>query len=769
MSAAPIEQALLTAAVRYASRGYPVFPCHHPTPSGGCSCGDVACGNIGKHPRTINGLKNATTDEDQVRAWWAKWPDANIGLRCGGQERLVILDVDDPDAATTLPAPLPATYTTQTGRNGGSGRHYWYRLPDGVTLTNSRGALPDKIDIRGDGGYVIAPPSLHATGERYRVAERRKIAELPAMIVQLTAAAKRASVPPRTPPREWLDQDGTSYGRRALDAETALVARAAEGTRNEQLNRSAFSLGQLVAGGELAEDATVQRLEAAAAACGLPDAEAASTIRRAIADGAQQPRSAPATPPHAPPPAAPASSDDDDLPLIDARRTWHRTDYGNAERLVHYHGRNLRYVAAWRAWLAWAGSRWRRDDDQAVRDAKNTARQIFHEAADEPNEKQQKAITAFAFASEANARIRAMLSMAESEPGVGITPDQLDADPYQLNTPTGTIDLRTGHAQPHRRSDLITKLAPTTYQPAAGADFYQAFLRRIFADDDDLIAFVQRIAGLSILGTTSERILPICYGSGANGKSTLLELWQRVLGDYADAADADALLLTRRDAGANTPELADLHGRRLVVTAETSQGRKLNVARVKAITGGDSIRACRKYENPFTFTPSHTIWLVTNHRPRITDDGDAIWSRVHLIPFNVTFPPAERIPRVELDQRLDQDGPGILNWLVKGASDYLRHGVGEAPASVRVATSSYRQSEDVLGSFLADTTDPSVTENTSSSVLYHAYKAWCDDRGERPGDVRNFAEQMEARGYERHRKDAGVVWLNLELRARKVL
>lgn len=798
MSAAAAESTgneLLDMALRYARYGFPVFPCHTPTSGGRCSCGDPACDNQGKHPRTPNGFTNASTDPDIIRGWWSRWEDANIGLRTGPW--LVVLDVDDPAQLEHLPE-LPPTLITQTGRDGG-GRHYWFTAPDGADVTNRRGQLPTDVDIRGAGGYIIAPPSLHKSGRRYAPVERNAIAELPAAVLELVTPPQRAPAEHRQAP-DWKDADGTAYARRALDLEAAAVANTTEGGRNDRLNEAAYNLGQLVAGGELAEAAAVAALEHAAAACGLPDREAAATITSGLEAGKRNPRTAPERPGHATPtplhqqagtqppgsgdqkysdshpdPMPDRASSDDAPPAAPPVDTtgelagaWPDTDLGNAERLVHYHGRNLRYVATWKAWLVWNGKRWERDTSgQAIRWAKDTVRQIFHEAAGQPDSEKRKRIAAWSFKSESRPRIEAMLALAESEAGIPIEPADLDANPYLLNTPSGTVDLRTGTLQQHDRQDLITKLAPVPYDAAAaGGEFYTAFLDRIFGGDQDLVSFVQRLAGLSILGTTSERMLPICHGAGANGKSTLLELWSRVVGDYADQADADTLLLAKREQGANTPELADLQGKRLIVTSETSEGRKMNVARVKSITGGDTIKACRKFENPFSFIPSHTVWLATNHRPRISDPGDAIWDRVHLIPFAVTFPVGERVPRVELDERLDQDAEAVLAWLVQGAAAYHRDGVGTVPPSVAIATDAYRESEDVVGLFLEDATEQSVTSSTPSRVLYQAYRSWCEQHGEQPQRERDFGPRVESKGYEKKRTSAGVAWLNLALRDR---
>lgn len=268
-----------------------------------------------------------------------------------------------------------------------------------------------------------------------------------------------------------------------------------------------------------------------------------------------------------------------------------------------------------------------------------------------------------------------MVNLARAERTVAIVPAALDVDPYLLNVPNGSIDVRTGTLRPHDPNDLITKIANVSFDPDAEAEFFDAFLTHILPAAS-VRDFVQVLFGSGLVGLPLERLLPIPYGTGANGKSTLLELLLRMLGDYATSCDPD-LLIGSIERGGNTPALADLHGVRLVIGSETSKGCKLNTSRVKHITGNDTIRACRKYEHPFEFQPSHTLVVATNHRPKVTDGGDAIWARLRLIPFNVKI--ENPVPRPAIDERLDVDASGILNWLMAGCRTYLDHGVPPHP------------------------------------------------------------------------------------------
>ncbi len=302
----PPTARLATVAVRYATYGWPVLPLHTPT-VGGCSCPTAGCGSPGKHPRTRHGLHDATVDPDQVRAWWARWPEANIGVATGARSGLLVLDIDLPDGPASLHrletdrGPLPDTCRQTTG----SGGHQLLFAHPNTTVANRTGLLPG-IDVRGDGGYIVVPPSRHATGARYRWTDRLPAAPAPGWLLDLVAERDRTSSPPaRTPPDALELAAGTGrharYATAALNDEAARVATAAVGTRNDTLNRAAFNLGQLVGSGLLDRDQVVAALTRAAADAGLAPAETRRTVTSGLAAGTQTPRRPPA-------PAAPATS-----------------------------------------------------------------------------------------------------------------------------------------------------------------------------------------------------------------------------------------------------------------------------------------------------------------------------------------------------------------------------------------------------------------------------------------------------------------------------
>jgi putative DNA primase/helicase len=445
-----------------------------------------------------------------------------------------------------------------------------------------------------------------------------------------------------------------------------------------------------------------------------------------------------------------------DFPPIDPASLT-EDDIGNARRFVAMHGERFRFVSTFASpWLVWDGSRWAPARlGEHVEAAKQTADALLASGASARHLRESRRL----------GRLLAMLRLAESDPAIAREAAAFDAEPWLLNVGNGTVDLRTGELREHRPQDHLTLLAGGSFEPEAPAPTWRRFLVDVLPDPE-LRDYLDRLLGCAVFGLPLEHILAILWGAGANGKSTLLGAVAEALGEYAHQAPA-SILTSSRSSGGATPDLADLRGRRLVTVSETREDARLSIERVKAITGGDPITARYLYAQPFTFRPSHTIILQTNHRPRVADDGHAIWRRLRLVPFTETIP-AER-QRRELPQELAAERDGVLSSIVAGALTYLASGL-VVPESVELETSAYREAEDDLGAWLEECCELDVDVFTPSRELLASFDAWARSSGAETLSRQMFADRLKARagrlgivaGRDRRREVRG--WRGIALR-----
>jgi putative DNA primase/helicase len=437
------------------------------------------------------------------------------------------------------------------------------------------------------------------------------------------------------------------------------------------------------------------------------------------------------------------------------------TDIGNALRVAAEHAGTIRYVKPWRRWLIWDGRRYAPDETGGItRLGVQTIRGWYRAAAEAGSRQERARLAEHARRSEAEPRVRAMIALAaEVGPGIPVTPAELDADPMVMTVNNCTVDLRTGSPRPHRPADLITKLAPVTYDPNAECPRWTAFLDRIFEGNTRLIRYVQRVVGHALTGDTREQDLFMPYGKGANGKTTFLVTLQEMLGDYAEQAPASMLLT--KDVAAIPNDVARLQGTRFVVAAESAEGRRLDEALVKQLTGRDRVTARFMRAEFFTFTPTFKMFLCTNHRPIIRGTDYAIWRRIKLIPFTVTIPEAEQDPLL-LD-KLRTERAGIFAWAVAGCLEWQRIGLS-TPSEVQTATAGYRAEMDVLGDFLRDRCVLEPEASITGKELFDAYTAWCSESNERPMTRKEFTSRLTERGPTLKRTGVARGWVGIRLR-----
>jgi putative DNA primase/helicase len=431
------------------------------------------------------------------------------------------------------------------------------------------------------------------------------------------------------------------------------------------------------------------------------------------------------------------------------------TDLGNCERFVYQHVETVRYcheLGKSGEWLLWQGQRWQPDkQEMAVSRAKETVRsmkaeadRLFKKAKTEhlaleatpqtdknkqaESQKQIDAIESSAkklFAwqqkSEQTSRIFDMLKLARSEPPVVIGVGALDKDPLLFNVQNGTIDLETGKLRKARREDFITQISPIHYDPAASCPRWEKFISEMFADNDDLIPFLQTYAGYTLSGLTREEYLLVMHGDGRNGKGTVIKILSEIWGDYAITVPFNTLIDRGDNTNAPRDDVASMKGKRFVASQETREGAKLAEALVKSLTGGDKVSARKLYENLDEIKPTWKIWLATNHRPEISGDDSGIWSRIKLMPFNVSFEGRED---KNLKEDLMSELPGILRWAVEGCSTYLRNGL-TFPKSVVSATDKYKAESDKLAQWAEECCTFNECLQQYTHDLHRNYEEWC--------------------------------------------
>ena len=415
------------------------------------------------------------------------------------------------------------------------------------------------------------------------------------------------------------------------------------------------------------------------------------------------------------------------------------SDEALALRFAELHAGNLRYVAPWGKWLSWDGMRWLFDNTLHAFDR---ARFICREAASRANEPRVQMAVASA------KTVAAVERLAEADRRLAATVDQWDADPWLLNTPAGIVDLRTGAMRPARIDDYATKI--TAIAPGGECPTWHRFLSRVTADDQELMAFLRRVCGYALTGVIREHALFFLYGTGANGKSVFVSTLNSIFGNYHTTAPIETFTASQSER--HPTDLASLRGARLVTATETEEGRRWAESKIKYLTGGDKIAARFMRQDFFEFVPNFKLVITGNHMPGLRSVDEAIRRRLHLIPFLVTIPPAERDP--QLLETLKAEWPGILGWMIEGCLEWQRSGL-QPPQAVRNATEAYLQAEDSIATWIDECCqlDPQAWEPTAK--LYASWAAWANQAGEPGGSKKNFVQNLDARGYRPYRTHAG--------------
>lgn len=649
---------------------------------------------------------------------------------------LIDVDCDCGEAVAAARVLLPPTEMVH-GRKSNPSSHWYFRPlvpgpslkfadPRGKSNQSGRAML---IELRTKGQTVVPPSTNAKSGEQVQWESEGEPAEVDYSVLSQNVARV---------------------------ASAALLARY---WPSNQRHFAALALSGMLLHGGWTQHAAEKLVMAVAIASGDEEADARVSD---VSDTAK--RFAEGKPVTGAPTLAEIIGDD----IVAAVREWlelqntgsgsdfHYTDLGNARRLVKFYGQDLKFHNDAGKWLIWNGQLWAADvTGEIERSAKRNV-QGLHDDAAQLTGKAFKQAVKHAGKSESEARLKAMVNVAKTEPDIIITSQALDADPWQLNCSNGTLDLRTGRSVSHHRDNLCTKLAPVEFDRYATCPTWDAFLDRIMAGNSGLIQFLRRAIGYSLTGITTEHVLFFLYGTGANGKSTFVETIRQLFGGYALQADFTTFLEKRNDGPRN--DLARLRGARFVAAVEAAQGRQLAENVIKQLTGGDVVSARYLFHEYFEFLPQFKIFLVANHKPVVKGTEEAIWRRIRLIPFMVTIPESERDK--QLLRKLQAELPGILAWAVRGCLEWQKMGLGEPP-EVSTATEEYRDEMDVVGHFIEDRCSIEKGKVSYAGDLYDDFKRWCEGNGEAPLSQKLFGTQLRERGYISKKHQGKRAWAGI--------
>ena len=692
----------------YVRKGWKIFPIHTIFENGECSCGKPKCPNVGKHPIGGKGFYDGTDDIDKIADWIEKYNGKmNIGLSTGRLSMVVVLDIDEKDAysgAEALEAledkyhRLPTTLTQTTGSGG---KHYFFNCPTDVDIPSSNNKIADGIDIRGNGGYAIVPPSNHSSGSNYRWNNwGTSIADMPKWLIDLSIG--------KTP----IDSDKV----RKLVEKKKVVA---EGGRNNHLTKFAARLRGM---GVPDEEILSKTIDENQRYCKPPlSSSEVDTIYHSIlryptnrerevggwVDFIED------------------SVDEDDIEL---------SEQGNGFRLASAFRHEMLYCHAKHKWFIYDGHRWEENNGQEERNKMTRVIQAMkRQAATIENEDAKKRCYRWILKSE---EVRVSLnSIRAAQPLLNVKVEQFDSIATDFNCLNGTFSLESFKMRPHDYHDIITFIANVEYDKSAKCPLWISHMGKVFDGNKDTIESFQRICGYSLIEDNPQQCMFIAWGIGKNGKSTTFNVLSNILGDYAANAQAESFMKTNHGEGRN--DIARLNRKRLVVTTEPPQGAQLNATLVKSATGGDKLPVRFLYQEHFEMVPKFKLFMHTNHRPHIPNSDEGIWRRIKMIPFDHVFSEEERDTNIEA--KLIEESSGILNWMIQGYKKYIEDGSFKESQVMIEATKEYRSVEDVMEAYIQERCTIEPDASVGKTDIFADFIEWCEEAGEEKCSIKRFA------------------------------
>lgn len=440
-------------------------------------------------------------------------------------------------------------------------------------------------------------------------------------------------------------------------------------------------------------------------------------------------------------------------------RTW--DDMGNAQRFLDHYGDVVRYSYIDKLWYFYNGAYWEPDDQGLVEKlADATVKAMDDEKLHVwPGLKEDDAVKKWNKFKSRSRNNRSKKNMLEEvKHHVAVMHGDFDQEKMLLNTISGYVDLNSGILKDHDREKMFSQITAAEYTDHIDAPEWDKFLHQIFADDEELIHYIQKAVGYSATGSTKEQVMFILYGNGRNGKSIFINTISDILGTYAKTMNVSSIMVHSNNGSANS-DIARLEGARLVISSEANEGSRLDEGLVKQMTGGDKMVARHLYASEFEFTPEFKLWMATNHKPLIRGTDDGMWRRIMLIPFPVQIP-ANKVDK-ELKYKLEREGSGILNWIVQGAMMWQSEGLNP-PQIVTNASKEYRDEMDVISFFVSECCEVGEGYQAPAGELFDKYKRWADESSEYSMAKQKFGREMSKR-FEKKRDMHGIYYQGLKL------
>ena len=707
-------------ALHYAEMGLAVFP--------------LVCRD--KVPAVVGGCKVATTERTTIERWWDKNPQYNIGIATGNKSSgLVVIDLDVDknkgiDGYDVLRdwqnkhGKLPETWQSITGRGG---YHYFYK--DAIVHSNRVG-LYEGVDIRGEGGYIVAPPSVHPNGNIY----------------------------------EW-EQGPEEYEIAQVDNIVNDFLKG-EKQRRDSEHKTNFKVPELIPEGKRVD--TIVRLIASLRTKGLDD----DAIKAAVRVENEKRCNPPLKEKELEKAVFPALKRDwqvnshyynnfnamnendnkyvnevlKKLNELNAVERFPMNDRGSADLFATVFMDVSRYNPTKKDWMYYDGTRWVADQEgmRAKRNAKTLADALvrYSVTVSLPDDKRQSYIKYAAGMMNYRSR-NVMVTDAKDLNFFDNT--ELDKDDFLLNCKNCVLDLSGDQPKEleHKADLLLSKICNANYNPAATCTLWEKTVNEIMQGDSSKIEYLQKMSGRFLTGDTSEEEFYIFFGATTrNGKSTITELLLYLLGDYATTISPESLAIkVNKDSRTASPDIAKLAGTRFVVASEPPRRMLFDSSLVKTLTGRDTVSARFLHENEFQFKPKFKLILNSNYLPVISDKTVFSSNRVKVVPFERHF--TEKEQNKHLKEQLQQEIDGILNWCIQGLSLYRKEGL-EPPTAVQIATHEYSEDSDKIGKFISECLEKS-DQNLAAKDVYEKYSQWCNDCGLGVDGRTSFYEELKTK------------------------